>query len=124
MAGILYLIRLFIYHRMETEAVVKSRFEVMEYRLYRYITFPAMVASFVFGLAMLGDNPTLLKMPWMHAKLTLVILLAAVTLYSSKIRKRLAAGEMPYTTKFFRILNEIPTLLMIFIVLLVILKPF
>jgi protoporphyrinogen IX oxidase len=124
MAGILYLIRLFVYHRSESEAVVKARFEVMEYRLYKYITNPAMIVALVLGIYMLVDNPALMKEPWMHAKLGLVVLLIGVTHYASRIRKQLAAGKLPHTVKFFRIYNELPTLLMICIVMLVILRPF
>ncbi len=124
MAGILYLLRLFVYHRSETEKIVKSRFVVMEFRLQRYITSPAMVAALGFGLYMLIENPTLLQQPWMHAKLTLVICLMAVTHYASVVRKKLAVDELPHSEKFFRFFNEVPTLLMIAIVMLVILRPF
>lgn len=123
MAGILYLIRLFVYHAMETEAVVKSRFEVMEFRLYRYITSPAMVVAFILGIAMLFQNPSLLQEGWMHGKLFLVVLLIGVTHMAGSLRKKLANGTSTRSVKFFRILNEVPTLLMIGIVLLAILKP-
>src|SRR3954463_270883 len=82
MAGLLYLFRLFVYHAAEKEEVVKERFRMMEWRLYRIITMPAMVAAFVFGVTMLYLNPTLLRQPWMIAKLILVSLLIAVTHYA------------------------------------------
>ncbi len=124
MAGILYLFRLFIYHTEETEEVVKSRFRVMEERLYRIITMPAMVVAFILGFFMLSFHPELWRQPWLHGKLLLVLAMAGITGFAGKLRRRLAEGEKPYTSKQLRILNEVPTLLMIAIVLLVILKPF
>ncbi|MCB0416980.1 MAG: protoporphyrinogen oxidase HemJ [Bdellovibrionales bacterium] len=124
MAGILYLLRLLVYHRIETEKVVKDRFEVMEYRLYRYITNPAMIVALVFGVWMLVLNSFLLSQPWMHIKLTAVVLLIGVTHYAKAMMKKFKRGEMPKTEKYFRILNEIPTLLMIIIVVMVIVRPF
>jgi len=124
MAGILYLYRLLVYHADETEELVKSRFRIMELRLYKYITFPAMVASFVFGIMMLVMNPLLLQFGWMHAKLGCVVLLAAVTFYADFARRRLADGAWKHGSKVFRFLNEVPTLLMIAIVIFVIMRPF
>jgi len=124
MAGILYLFRLFIYHTEETEEVVKARFRVMEERLYRIITTPAMVVAFVLGFFMLSFHPQLWRQPWLHGKLFLVIGMAGITGFAGKLRKQLADGEKPFTSKQLRFLNEVPTLLMIGIVLLVILKPF
>lgn len=124
MAGILYLLRLFVYHVEETETVVKNRFEIMERRLLKYITAPAMVAAFIFGVWMLALNPELLKQRWMHAKLCFVVCLVAVTMYAGSLRRQLAKGSQRRSSFFFRVLNEVPTLLMILIVLLVILRPF
>jgi putative membrane protein len=124
MAGILYLYRLFVYHAEETETVVKERFKIMEKRLLRYITMPAMLASLVFGVVMLGMNPSLLHQPWMHAKLFFVVLLMGMTHYSGIQRKQLESGTSSKSGRFYRILNEIPTLLMLLIVLLVIMRPF
>jgi putative membrane protein len=124
MAGILYLFRLFVYHAGETEAVVKSRFKIMEYRLYKYITAPAMVVAFGMGVWMLFLNPSLLQQAWMHAKLFFVVLLIGVTHYAGRLVKTFAADQNRRPERFFRIMNEMPTLLMIFIVFLVILKPF
>jgi len=124
MAGLLYLIRLFVYHAAETEPVVKERFKMMEEKLYRIITVPAMTASFVFGVGMIAMNRALLQQPWMHAKLLLVILMIGVTVYCGKVALAFRAGKTPHPERFFRFFNEAPTLLMILIVLLVILKPF
>lgn len=123
MAGILYLIRLFVYHAAETEEVVKSRFKIMERRLYKYITVPAMLSSFVFGIAIIGHNPSLFSYPWLQLKLVLVILLAGCTGMSGKIVKQFANDTCQRSEKFFRVFNEIPTLLMVAIVFLAILKP-
>jgi putative membrane protein len=125
MAGILYLFRLVIYHVEEREAVVRSRFEVMERRLYRYITVPAMIVAAGAGLGMIALDPGYyLPAHWLHAKLALVVLLIASTLYAGRSVRRLAAGAPVGGSRHFRVMNEVPTLLMILIVLLVILKPF
>ena len=124
MAGILYLMRLFVYHAAETESIVKERFKLMEQRLYRIITIPAMVVALVLGIAMLVINPSLPYLPWMQLKLVLVLLLMAVTIYAKKLKQDLATGTCSHSDKFFRVLNEVPTLLMIGIVFLVILRPF
>ncbi|MBY0371618.1 protoporphyrinogen oxidase HemJ [bacterium] len=124
MAGVLYLYRLFVYHSQETEAVVKKRFEIMELRLFQYITRPAAVAALVFGFWMLYLAPDLLKAPWMHAKLLLVMGLLHYTFFAKRYMRQLAAGTCKTSTKTFRILNEVPTLLLILIVFLVVLKPF
>lgn len=124
MAGILYLFRLFVYHAQETEEVVKSRFKVMERKLYRIITFPAMWVSLVLGTVMVGLQPYLLETHWFKMKVILVISLMGVTLWAGQILNHLSDGSCKIRSKTFRFLNEIPTLLMIGIVLLVILKPF
>lgn len=124
MAGILYLYRLFVYHSQETESVVKDRFKIMESRLYRYITMPAMMAAVTFGGAMLVLDPRLLAMPWLHAKLLFVAGLVWMTWFSSQQIEALADGTSKVTTRTFRLLNEVPTLLLVLVVFLVVLKPF
>jgi protoporphyrinogen IX oxidase len=124
MAGILYLFRLFVYHSQETEPVVRSRFKIMEFRLYRYITAPAMVVAFVMGVTLLFLNPSLLSQGWMHGKLFLVGILIVITHYAGMLVKQFGKDEITRTHKFYRIMNEIPTLLMIGIVILVIMRPF
>lgn len=123
MAGILYLIRLFVYHAAEKEEVVRSRFKVMEYRLYRYITVPAMISSFIFGGLMLALNPVLFSFSWMQSKLVLVVILMWSTLRSGHYLRLFADDKNVKSERFFRFFNELPTLLMLAIVLLVILKP-
>ncbi len=124
MAGILYLYRLFVYHAEETEAVVKSRFIVMEKKLSLMIMLPAALATIGFGIAMLVLQPELMHQPWMHLKLSLVVILMGMTHYAGKIRRQLEKGTNTRSGRFFRIANEIPTLLMIGIILLVIMRPF
>ncbi len=124
MAGILYLIRLFVYHAAETEAVVKVRFNIMQRRLYHYITLPAMISSFGFGIAMILSNTSLIYMSWLQAKIVLVCLLAVCTFYSGRIVKEFASDTCTHTEKFFRFFNEVPTMLMIVIVFLAIFKSF
>jgi putative membrane protein len=124
MAGILYLFRLFVYHAQETESVVKQRFGVMENKLYNIITYPAMWVSLALGTTMVGLQPFLIETHWFRLKVVFVIFLMGVTLWAGNIRHQLQENRCKISSKAFRFLNEIPTLLMIGIVLLVILKPF
>jgi len=124
MAGILYLFRLFVYHAAETENIVKQRFTIMENKLYRIITYPAMWVSLALGTTMIALQPFLLETHWFRLKVVLVITLMGVTLWAGNVRHQLQADNCKISSKAFRFLNEIPTLLMIGIVLLVILKPF
>ncbi len=123
MAGILYLYRLFVYHAMEAEKVVRDRFVFMERRLHTIIVHPAMGVSLILGLSMLSFNADLLSRPWMHGKLLLVVGMIFMSVWAGKLRRQLEAGTCRFTHQHFRLLNEVPTLLMIGIVFLVILKP-
>lgn len=123
MAGILYFWRLLVNHAMETEPVVIERFKGMERRLRRAIMNPAMVASLVFGIGMIVVAPGLLRQPWMHVKLALVVLLLVNHWQAVRAEKRFGENPRAYTDKRMRVMNEVPTLLMIGIVILVILKP-
>ena len=124
MAGILYLLRLFVYHAEETENVVKARFAVMEDRLYRIITLPAMVSSLAFGFTLLFLHPAYLRMGWLHAKLLFVVLLIGATHFASSQIGHFAAGRVRFSSRTYRILNEVPTVILIAIVCLVVFKPF
>ncbi|MBI1949364.1 MAG: CopD family protein [Deltaproteobacteria bacterium] len=123
MAGLLYIYRLFVYHAMESEAVVRARFEVMERRLLNAITTPAGIVALVTGVAMIALSTGFLRQPWMHAKLTLVVGLLGSHVYAVLARKRLLTEPAAVSHKRFRFLNEVPTLLMIGIVILVIVRP-
>ena len=127
MAGILYLYRLFIYHR---EKGVESReihdlLCVMEWRLYRYITVPAMIVAAIAGGLMIGLLPEMLASGWLKAKLIFVVLLIGSTHAAGGIMKRAALDvkSLP-TSKALRFANEVPTLLMCLIVGMVVFKSF
>ena len=123
MAGMLYLPRLFVYHSNQPKGSATSDlFEIMEYRLYRYIMTPAMIVTWLSGL-WLAVVVFEFRGAWLHAKLLLVFAMSAHHGMQGKWRRELAAGNRNWTARFFRIQNEVPTLLMIAIVLLVIVKP-
>jgi putative membrane protein len=124
MAGILYLFRLFVYHAEEKETVVKQRFCVMERRLYRYITLPAMVSTILFGASLVALDISLLRAPWVHTKLLLVAGLIGMTLFGASQLDELEAGSSRVSGRLFRILNEVPMLILIGIVFLAVFKPF
>ncbi len=124
MAGMLYLPRLFVYHiEAGTGTLIARTFEVMELRLQRLIMLPALLVTWATGLY-LAIAGHWFKAGWLHGKLLLVVLLTGVHGFLSVERKKLAAGTTTRNSRFFRILNEVPTLLMIGIVILVIVKPF
>jgi putative membrane protein len=124
MAGMLYLPRLFVYH-CEAEAGSKQSetFKVMERRLLRAIINPAMIATWVLGLWLAYDQ-ALFKAGWLHGKLALVLALTALHGLFSRWVRDFAADRNTRSQKFYRIINEVPTVLMIGIVILVIVKPF
>lgn len=124
MAGMLYLYRLYVYHAEETEPVVMERLQVWERKLLNLITTPAMIVALLTGLAMLALNPEILKQPWMHIKFTALLGMFAVHGIAVKYRRVLVDQPHVKPGKFFRIMNEVPTLLMIIIVIAVIVKPF
>ena len=127
MAGMLYLPRLFVYHADAAIGSDKSEtFKVMERRLYKAIIVPAMTASWLFGLGMIWAYGLdwLLASHWLHAKLVLVVIMSGLHGHLSRLLKAFAADRNDHSARYFRILNEVPTVLMIAIVALVIIKPF
>lgn len=126
MAGLLYLPRLFVYHCDAAPGSVQSAtFVVMERRLVRGIMTPAMIAAYVFGIA-LALTPGVVDWAngWIHAKLALV---AALTMYhfvADRWRKMFAGDQNVWPARFYRVANEVPTVIMIGIVILVVVKPF
>ena len=129
MAGMLYLPRLFVYHCAAEKGSVQSEtFKVMERRLLRAIINPAMIATWVLGLtlAWLGPDSRYgwFASGWLQAKLVLVLVLSAAHGLFARWVKDFAADRNRHSQKFYRIINEVPTVLMIVIVLLVVLKPF
>ena len=124
MAGMLYLPRLFIYHcAAEPGSVQSETFKVMERRLLRAIINPAMVLAWVLGLALVTDLGVWSE-PWVHAKLAAVVALSTIHGYFARWRRCFEKDENRHSARFYRYMNEIPTVLMIGIVLLVVLKPF
>ncbi len=125
MAGLFYLPRLYVYHVHATKEQAKL-LEVMERKLLRVIINPAMILTFLFGGMLLYfyiHNGLLKNAHWLHAKLGLVLLMAGFHGFLAAIRKKFMRGENTRSEKFYRILNEVPVLLMIFIVILVVVKP-
>ena len=124
MVGLLYLPRLFVYHADAESGTVRAEtFKVMERRLLKAIMTPAMIASFVFGIWMLIENPELLGEIWFHIKATAVVIMAAVHGKFSKMQRLLEDDHVPMTSKSYRIWNEVPTVLMIIIVVMAVAKP-
>jgi putative membrane protein len=126
MAGLLYLPRLFVYHAMSKVGSEQSEtFKIMERRLLRFITTPAMIATWIFGLILAfsplidwsGDG-------WFHAKLFLVVVLSAFSGALASWTRDFALDRNTRSPRFYRIANEIPTVLMIGIVILVVVRPF
>lgn len=123
-AGLFYLPRLFVYHAETVDETSIARFKIMERRLYYGITWPAAIATSSLGLMLLSYNFSwYLKAPWMHAKLLLVLILWLYHLGCGHYLRAFAQDRNVKTTVFFRCYNEVPTLLLIAIVLLVVIKP-
>ena len=124
MAGMLYLPRLFVYH-CETQpgSAESERFKIMERRLLRAIVNPAMIAAWLFGiwLAFLGD---VWSDGWFHAKLALLVAMQIVHACFARWRRLFANDANRHPARFYRIMNEVPTLLLFGIVILAVVKPF
>ena len=123
-AGLFYLPRLFVYHAMSDDTLSQERFVIMERKLYRGIMNPSLIATLVFGLWLLHLNPAWLQMGWLHAKLSLVVLLIAYHLQCGRLLRRFAASQNGHGHVFFRWFNEVPVLFLLAIVILVVVKPF
>ncbi len=125
MARLLYLPRLFVYHcAARPGSEMSETFKIMERRLARGIMTPAMIASIALGLLLLATPQVSLTQPWLHAKLLLVALLFGLHLWMLAWRRGFEADRNTRPARFYRIANEVPTLLMIGIVILVIARPF
>ena len=125
MAGLLYLPRIFVYHVENFEKKQTAEiFEVMEKRLYFYIMRPAMVLSWIFGITLiLIVGFETFSFLWLQIKLALVVLLTIYNEYLGKCMRLLKTGKNEKSSKFYRIINEIPTILLILIVFIVVFKP-
>jgi protoporphyrinogen IX oxidase len=124
MAGMLYLPRLFVYHcEAEIGSKQSETFKIMERRLLKAIINPTMIVTWLAGLYLAWSGHWYTS-GWFHAKLALVILLSGIHGFFSRCAKDFAADRNTRSQKFYRIINEVPTLLMILIVILVVVKPF
>ena len=124
MVGLLYLPRLFVYHNdTKKSSEMDATFLLMEYRLLNYIMMPALILTYVLGFVLLYYNIYFLSENYFLIKLFLVFCLTIFHFYLSILYKDLKKGYRIRKTSFYRIINEIPTLLMIFIILLVLVKP-
>ena len=129
-AGLFYLVRLFVYHveafdqPEDKRSILTKQFNIMERRLYRFICNPAMMMTWTFGLIMLYLNGMeWLKLnPWMHIKITLVILLTIYHLICKKHIEKLDQGIKPHNSFKYRLFNELPTLFLVTIVILAVFK--
>jgi len=125
MAGVLYLPRLFVYHTESKVGSTQSEtFKVMEQRLLRAIITPAMIATWFFGLILAFTLVNWADAGWFHVKLVLVVILSGFTGFLSRWTREFAQDRNSHTQRFYRIANEVPTLLMIAIVILAVVKPF
>ena len=125
MAGLLYLPRIFVYHVENFENKKTTViFEIMEKRLFNYIMRPAMVLTWFFGIILISIiGVESFSFLWLQVKFVLVVLLTFYNEYLGKCSRLLKLGENQKSAKFYRIINEIPTVLLILIVFIVIFKP-
>ena len=124
MVGLLYLPRLYVYHNeTKNNSDMDTTFLKMEYRLYNYIMNPALLVSFLLGLYLLYENKYLLYENYFLIKFLMVLILMLFHLYLNSLYKDFKKGYRNKKTKFYRIINEVPTILMIIIILLIIVKP-
>ena len=121
-AGLFYLPRLYVYHADAKDSIGIERFRVMERRLFALMTIGA-AASVGLGAAMLAAAPIYLTMEWLRIKLLLVLVLIAYHVFCHKLMRDLAENRNTRSAKWYRVFNEIPSLLLIAIVLLAVVKP-
>ena len=124
MAGLLYLPRIFVYHSENSNEIITTVFKTMERKLFYYIMTPAMVLSWLFGLALLHElGLNQLVNLWLQLKLILVILITIYHFYLGHLLYKFKLNQNEKTSKFYRFINEIPTLLLVFIIFIVVFKP-
>ena len=125
MAGMLYLPRLFVYHcGAEPGSHAAETFKTMERRLLRAIMTPSMIATWVLGLALIAAQPSWMSQGWLHVKLLMVVIMTGIHMALAKWRSDFAADRNGHSERFYRIMNEVPALVMVVIVIMVIVKPF
>ena len=125
MAGLLYLPRIFVYHsENSSEKKITEIFKTMEFKLYNYIMMPAMVLSWIFGLLLISSiGFDQLSNKWLILKIVFVIILTFYHFFLFSCHKSFSENENTHSSKFFRFINEVPTILLIFIIFIVVFKP-
>ena len=124
MAGLLYLPRIFVYHAETKNDDVKNTFKIMERRLFVYIMNPAMILSWLFGLILIHSiGISSFSEFWLIAKIVLVILLTFYHFFLFNCLNKFSLDRNEHSSKFFRVINEVPTVLLIVIIFLVVFKP-
>ena len=124
MAGLLYLPRIFVYHSENNNEIVTTVFKTMERKLFYYIMTPAMMLSWLFGLVLIHEiGFQQLANLWLQLKLIFVLLLTAYHFYLGSLLNQFKTDQNNKSSKYYRFINEIPTLLLILIVFIVIFKP-
>ena len=124
MAGLLYLPRIFVYHAESQHDSQREIFKVMERKLYNFIMMPAMILSWLFGFLLIHSlGFTVFQELWMQIKTVAILLLTHYHFYLGKHLRLFSSGENSKSSRFFRIINEIPTILLIVIVFVVVFKP-
>ena len=124
MAGLLYLPRIFVYHSENNNEIISTVFKTMEKKLFYYIMTPAMLFSWLFGLILIHEvGFQQLASLWLQLKLILVLFLTVYHFYLGSLLNKFKLDQNKRTSKFYRYINEIPTLLLILIVFIVVFKP-
>jgi|SRR3989304_2803429 len=125
MAGMLYLPRLYVYHvRADKGSQFSETFKIMERMLLRVIINPAMILAWIAGLAIIAAYPDMLSKGWMQVKLAALLLMQIFHVFLSRWRKAFLQDQNIHSESFYRKVNEIPTVLMIVIVIMAVVKPF
>jgi len=122
-AGLFYLPRLFVYHAAALDEVGRARFKVMERKLFVMMTIGAVLAAF-FGISLLMLVPAFLENGWLHVKLVLVLLLAGYHVWCYRLLRAFNRDENRHSERWYRAFNEVPSLFLIAIVVLAVVKPF
>ena len=124
MAGLLYLPRIFVYHSEATHVSQKEIFKTMERKLYNYIMMPAMILTWLFGVLLIQNiGLTILLELWMQIKIVFIAILTYYHFTLGKFLKDFAKNNNQKTSKFFRIYNELPTIILIVVIFIAIFKP-
>lgn len=125
MAGIFYLPRLYVYHtRAKIGSDMDKTFQIMEYRLLKFIMNPAMISTYIFGIMVAHIYGFAALGLWFHIKMAMVLIITAIHGFLAKWRKDFANGKNTHSENFYRVANEVPTLAFVVAVIMVIIKPF